>query len=218
MKKLINRLLIVVLVVFFISCNKEHNTFISLKFFDAFTLEECHDVNINIYEMDDLAHLNTGSKKLIYSFNTNNTNTLEVILEGLNNNKKYWAEFESPISCFKMEGIEIMPNEKNTYHRNLAGRLNLKLHVKNLTPFNHEDYLRIVVTNDENPNAISWPKAISFGEFGMSVDKNHVNFFEGVRFKELYIKASVTKNDITTLHFDTIVLSSCDTLRYEFLY
>jgi len=200
------------------NCSKEQNTYINLKFYDVVTLKECHDVKVNIYEMDDLAYLNTGFKKLIQTYNTYNSNTLEIYLEGLNNRKKYWAVFESNLSCFSTQGIEIIPNERNIYYRHLYGKLNFKVHIKNIMPYNNDDKIRLEITNNINPDAIYWPKYVSFNATGDIVDRNEANFFEGLRFEELYFKSSVRKNNIYTNRIDTIKVTSCDTVKYELLY
>ena len=102
---------------------------------------------------------------------------------------------------------EIKKRHSNNYNFNVKGRAWLSVHVKNISPYDEHDYIKIT----------AWPAQYGRLEaYGVSVDTNITCYTKGSN--NIHIGWFVIKNSIQQYYADTIYCPSLDTTYYTINY
>ncbi len=99
---------------------------------------------------------------------------------------------------------------KNNKTFKIVAGANVLIQINNINPFDENDLIRIYTTYDDNNNILPyWFKG----------DKINKSFIIGVCANtNIYVKKEVTKNNISTISYDTLFVSNCDTIEYYINY
>ncbi|MEZ4938397.1 MAG: hypothetical protein R2799_12480 [Crocinitomicaceae bacterium] len=207
------KILIIIFLLFLFSCEKTGNTTIKGRFYNGITGEPISDVTQSIEKV------NTGanqSNKIIrygqpnengeycYTFIWTGHNYIFYPLTNTEIAEKYWGE---NLSNFQIPKKETTVRDYALYP---YGYIRFKL--VNLNCFDNSD--EIIVYRDNEAGYLA--SNISFSHNGCnSFDPG---LYEKYAMGHYYLSWEVTKNNITTIHYDTIYLNQGDSILYEINY
>lgn len=100
----------------------------------------------------------------------------------------------------------INKKHSNECNYSVKGRAWLCVHVKNISPYNEQDYIKIS----------AWPASSGHIAYGVNVDTNY--FFYAKGSNDIHIGWFVKKNSIIQYYADTIYCPSLDTTYFTIYY
>ena len=140
---------------------------------------------------------------------TNINGEYEIVFHALREEKYVYFVFVNKESGGYNESYfdQIKKRHSNDLSYNVKGRAWLSVHVKNITPFDEHDYIKIS----------AWPAQYGGLEaYGVSVDTNITCYTKGSSY--IHLVWYVTKNDIKQYYENTIYCPSLDTTYYTINY